>query len=63
MLGRHVGPYEILSLLGAGGMGVVYRAKHLKLDRAVAIKALPAPSARTTRESQIHTRSPGARLA
>lgn len=40
--GRKLGPYEILSPLGAGGMGEVYRAIHLKLGREVAIKVLPS---------------------
>jgi len=40
--GKKLGPYEILSPLGAGGMGEVYRAKDTKLDRQVAIKVLPA---------------------
>jgi eukaryotic-like serine/threonine-protein kinase len=39
--GTRLGPYEILSPLGAGGMGEVYRAKDTRLDRVVAIKVLP----------------------
>ncbi len=40
--GDRVGPYDIISLLGAGGMGEVYRARDGKLGRDVAIKVLPA---------------------
>ncbi len=39
--GTRLGPYEMLSRLGAGGMGEVYRARDRKLDRDVAIKVLP----------------------
>jgi eukaryotic-like serine/threonine-protein kinase len=44
--GDKLGHYEVLSLLGQGGMGEVYRAKDTKLDRRVAIKVLPSALAR-----------------
>src|SRR4029077_18852152 len=39
--GSRLGPYEIVGHLGAGGMGIVYRARDPRLDREVAIKVLP----------------------
>jgi tetratricopeptide (TPR) repeat protein len=41
--GTRLGPYELLSALGAGGMGEVYRARDTRLERDVAIKVLPEP--------------------
>jgi len=40
--GTRLGPYEVLGLIGAGGMGEVYKARDTRLDRSVAIKILPA---------------------
>ena len=39
--GTSLGPYEVIALIGAGGMGEVYKARDTRLDRSVAIKVLP----------------------
>lgn len=39
--GSRLGPYEIVSRIGAGGMGEVFKARDTRLDRSVAIKVLP----------------------
>ncbi len=50
--GSRLGPYEILSPIGAGGMGEVYKARDTRLDRTVAIKVLPAHLSSSTESRQ-----------
>src|SRR5271170_641830 len=50
--GTKLGPYDIQSLLGSGGMGEVYRARDARLDRVVAIKVLPTSYSADTEQLQ-----------
>jgi serine/threonine protein kinase len=57
--GTRLGPYEIMSPLGEGGMGEVYRARDTRLDRTVAIKGLPAHLAQSPSCTGASSAKPG----
>ena len=50
--GTKLGPYQIVSAIGAGGMGEVYKATDTRLDRTVAIKVLPEHLAESPERKQ-----------
>ncbi len=55
--GTTLGPYEVLSAIGAGGMGEVYKARDTKLDGTVAVKVLPEAVAGTDADSSLWIRT------
>jgi len=59
--GARLGPYEILSPIGAGGMGEVYKARDTRLGREVAVKVLPGEFA--TDPERLHRFEQEARAA
>ncbi len=54
--GTRLGPYDIVAPLGSGGMGEVYRARDLTLERDVVIKILPGRLAQATDPSRFRYR-------
>ena len=58
--GPSFGPYEITAPIGAGGTGVVYKAKDTRLDRTVAIKVLPEHLSRDPERRERFEREPRA---
>jgi serine/threonine protein kinase len=60
IIGRRVSHYEVLDEISRGGMGIVYRARDVKLDRDVALKVLPLEwVSRLEREKALRSRSQG----
>jgi serine/threonine protein kinase len=57
--GTRLGAYEVLSLLGAGGSGEVYRARDTRLNREVAIKVLTAERVTDGPSTPLHPRGAG----
>jgi serine/threonine protein kinase len=55
MVGRRLSHYEILARIGEGGMGVVYKARDTRLDRAAAIKILSSAATATAEQRQRFT--------
>jgi serine/threonine protein kinase len=57
--GKKLGPYEIQSSIGAGGMGEVYRARDARLERVVAIKVLPTSPNRPPNRDRMDSEKKG----
>jgi serine/threonine protein kinase len=58
-VGTRLGAFQILAPVGAGGMGEVYRARDMRLDRTVAIKVLPEHQHRTPNCASASSVRPG----
>jgi len=60
--GTRLGPYEIMSPIGAGGMGEVYRARDTRLERTIAIKILPEHLSTNAESQQVSSAKPARSL-
>ena len=62
LIGKKISRYKIVERIGAGGMGVLYRAKDARLNRDVAIKVLPAHMSQNNEALMMHAGSTGLQI-